>query len=238
MPYCSRCGVEVDAAAEKCPLCRSLIQKFNDDPSPGRTFPTDELDYPGPPKMTGKERRRLASVLTGFGILIPLLITLTVDLTLNRGVTWSVYPVIILAASLLIVLTALYFGRKPGVLMMLDFFIVSTLLISLNNFAGVPVGAVTIGTPIAFFALVSCFFAVFSSIRAKTRGANVAAYVLIGAGLFCIMTDLFLHYTLSGILMPGWSLIVLAATQPVSMILLYLHIRKKKDSKLKKYFHI
>jgi len=238
MPYCSRCGVEVDEIAENCPLCRAPIQKFQEDPAPGRTFPVDELPYPGPPKMTRKERIRLASVMTGFGILIPLLITLSVDLTLNSAVTWSVYPIIILTASLLIVLTALYFGRKPGLLMVLDFLIISTLLSSLNKFAGLPSAAVKIGTPIAFIALVSSFFAVFTSIRAKKKGANVAAFVLIGSGMFCIMTDLFLHYSLAGSLMPGWSLIVLAATQPVSMILLYLHFRKRKDSKLKKYFHI
>jgi len=238
MSYCSRCGVEVHNLAENCPLCHAPIQKFPDDPAPGRTFPTDELVSPGPPKMNKKEKRRLASVLTGFGMLIPVLITMAVDLTINRELTWSLYPLIILTACFLIVLTALYFSRRPGTIIGLNFLIICTLLGLLYSFTNFPFIALKIGFPITCFALFCSYFVVFTSTRAQKKGANVAAFILIASGMFCIMTDLLLNYSLSGSFIPGWSLIVLGATQPVSMILLYLHYRKEKDSKLKKYFHI
>ncbi len=238
MSYCSRCGVEVHDSAENCPLCHAPIQKFPEDPAPGRSFPADELASPGPPRMNRKERLRLASVLTAFGMMIPVLITMAVDLTLNSSLTWSVYPIIILTVCLLIVLTTLYFARKPEALIWTNFLIISLLLLSLKRFTGFPLIAVNLGIPITLFAGLCSQFAVTVSTRAKKKGANVAAFILIASGAFCIMTDLLLSYKLTGRPGPGWSLIVLAATQPVSMILLYLHYRKVKDSKLKKYFHI
>ena len=31
LPYCSRCGVEIDFGIDNCPLCSIPIQKFEDD---------------------------------------------------------------------------------------------------------------------------------------------------------------------------------------------------------------
>ncbi|WP_298005352.1 DUF6320 domain-containing protein [Oceanispirochaeta sp.] len=237
MPYCSRCGVEVYEDAEECPLCQSPIQKFSSDPVSGRTFPEDEMASPHPPRMNKKERLHLASVLTGFGMLIPVLITLSVDLTINRILTWSYYPTIILAGCLLIVLTALYSTRKPGQLIWLVFLIICGTMLSLQTFTGASMAALTLGYPIVLSAAVSSHLVVLCSSRAKRKGSNVAAYILVGLALFCVLTDLLLSYSLNGRMMPGWSLIVVAATLPISLILIYLHYRKNKESKFKKYFH-
>jgi hypothetical protein len=238
MPYCSRCGVEVYENAEKCPLCQSPIQKFVSDPTPGRPFPQDELASPRPPRMNKKERIHLASVLTGFGLLIPILITLSVDLNLNGTLTWSYYPSIILAAILLIVLTSLYVTKYPGRLIWIIFLIIWGTIFLLSSFTNLPDLAWSTGFPIVFFAAICSHLTVIISSKSKRKGANVAAFIIIAIGLFCFLSDLQLSFRLKGKMAPGWSFIVLAATQPVALILLYLHYRKDKGSKLKKYFHI
>ena len=138
MPYCSRCGVEVNKEAQKCPLCNSPIQKFDDDINPGRTFPNDELPPQRPSQMSLKEKLRLAAVITGIAMLIPVLITLAVDLTLNNGITWSWYPLIGLTACLLLTLTGLYAFRHPRQLIWTDALICSAALLLMYGLSLIP----------------------------------------------------------------------------------------------------
>ena len=238
MPYCSRCGVEVNKEAQSCPLCHSPIQKFADDISPGRTFPTDELPPRRLVQMTLKEKLRLAAVITSFAMLIPMLITLAVDLTMNSGISWSWYPLISLTACLFIVLTALYAYKHPRKLIWLDVIICSVALLLMYHLDLINITALRLGVPISAFAGISSHGAFTLSSRASKKGSNIGAYVLAAIGLFCILTELWIDWILFGQLRPDWSLIVLGATQPVTLILLYLHYRKKKDGALKKFFHI
>lgn len=238
MPYCSRCGVEVQAEAVKCPLCNSAIQKFHEDPAPGRNFPEDELIIHRAPRMNRKERIQLASVISAFGMLVPLLITVTVDLMINRAITWSLYPVVSLIGCLLIVLSALFNGRHPVKLIWIVFLILLGTLQTMVSLNLIPEISGKLGGPIIFFTALCSHLTVTASIRAKKRGSNIAAFILIALGLLCLSTDLWLNKNLFGHSRAGWSLIVLAATQPISLILLYLHYRKSKNSLLKKYFHI
>jgi hypothetical protein len=238
MPYCSRCGVEVNKEAQKCPLCSSPIQKFADDIAPGRTFPTDELPPRRPPQLTLKEKLRLAAVITTFAMLIPMLITLAVDLTLNARISWSWYPLISLTTCLFIVLTALYAYKHPRQLIWGDVLICSAGLLLMYSLGLIPGTAVRVGIPISAFAGASSHMAVSFSGRTARKGSNIGAFVLMAIGLFCLLAELWIDLILYGGLQPGWSLIVLGATQPVTLILLYLHYRKKKDGPLKKYFHI
>lgn len=238
MPYCSRCGVEVQVEAVKCPLCDSAIQKFPDDPAPGRSFPEDELIVHHYPRMNRKERLQLASVITTFGMLVPVLITIAVDLMTNKRITWSLYPVVSLFACLLIVLTALFSGRHPIKLIWIVFLILIGTLQTMVLLSLIPAVSGNIGGPILFFSALCSHITVMVSKKSKRRGSNIAAFILIAIGLLCLFTDMWINTRLFDHTRPGWSLIVLAATQPITLILLYLHYRKEKNSILKKYFHI
>lgn len=238
MPYCSRCGVEVHSEALKCPLCNSAIQKFPDDPAPGRIFPEDELLVQRTPRMSRKERLQLASVITAFGMLVPVLITIAVNLMVKGSISWSLYPVVSLSACLLIVLTALFNGRHPSRLIWIIFLILLGALQTMVALNLIPPAAGRVGSPILFFAALCSHAAVFASLKTKKRGGNVAAFILIAVGLLCLLTDLWLNRNLFGQARAGWSLIVLAATQPITLILLYLHYRKSRIAQLKKYFHL
>ncbi len=238
MPYCSRCGVEVHKEAQKCPLCSSPIQKFADDIAPGRTFPPDELPPRRPSQMTLKEKLRLAAVITAIAMLIPVLITLAVDLTLNNGVTWSWYTLIGLTAFLLLALTGIFAFKHPRQLIWTDVLISSSALLLMYGLSLIPATAIRIGIPICLFAGVCSHGAFAFSHKTKKKGSNIGAFVLAAIGLFCLLTELWIDLIVFKDIQAGWSFIVLGATQPVTLLLLYLHYRKKKDGPLKKYFHI
>ncbi|MDC7241609.1 MAG: hypothetical protein PQJ50_14740 [Spirochaetales bacterium] len=237
MPYCSRCGVEVHDEAVKCPLCRSPIQKFNEDPAPGRTFPEDELTISRRPRMNRKEKLNLSAVITTFGMLVPVLITLAVDRISNGSIGWSLYPVVSLIACLLLVLNAL-FSRRPAALIWISFLVLIGAMETMAALKMIPSSAADIADPIIFFAALCSQATVTVSVKSKRKGGNIAAFILIAVGLFCMLTDIWLSWKIWEHFRVSWSLIVLAATQPITLILLYLHYRKSKNGILKKYFHI
>jgi hypothetical protein len=66
----------------------------------------------------------------------------------------------------------------------------------------------------------------------------VAAFILVAAGWVSVITDLSVHLNFSGQWKIGWSLIVLATTLPVAALVLYLHYRLNRRSRIRRYFHI
>lgn len=237
MPYCSRCGVEVDKEAEKCPLCNSPIQKFYEDPTPGREYPEDQLSSAAP-RLNPKERKIIAISMTSFGIMTPLLITLAVDIVSNRRISWSIYPATILITCWLMVLPPLIKSYRSHIIIWSEFMI-SCLFLGAMHFLGqTSVRVITIGIPISFMAAVICDIIVILSCRSSRKGSNLASFILMGIGLFCGFTDLFLSISLKGVFHMGWSLIVMAALFPVCGMLLHLHYRKKRWKLFSKYFHI
>lgn len=238
MPYCSRCGVEVHKEIRTCPLCRAKIQQFPEDGDGGRPFPPDELPAPRPPRMTPKERRRLIIILTALGIMIPILITLAVDITLNQSLSWSLYPVAALSASFLIVLTTLYMHQThPFWMIFLNALLIAGTLVFLF-LKGLVCKTILVYTlPLLALGMILSQGITKLSILSKRREGNVAAFINLGTGIFCFSTEAWLDWLNTKRLQPGWSLIVLAAIIPVSLILLYLHYRKKEGF-LRRYFHI
>jgi len=73
MPYCSKCGVEVDDGIEKCPLCDLPIQYFQEDDKKkiikkvypertdqqvnGKDYPDEEIEQPGQRILTKRDKR-------------------------------------------------------------------------------------------------------------------------------------------------------------------------------------
>jgi hypothetical protein len=176
--------------------------------------------------------------MTSFGILIPLLITLAVDITMNKRIIWSIYPVISLISCWLLALLPIMRPKKGSVIIWGEFIILCTTMLSFRLFAGAGVRVLSMGIPILFFAALISHGVLYFSLRTSRRGSNIAGFILIGIGLFCGLTDILLSYQLLGSFYMNWSLIVMAAILPVTAMLLYLHYRKKKKTKFSKYFHI
>ncbi len=237
MPYCSRCGVELHKEIKRCPLCRAEIQQFPHETDRGYPFPPDELPVPKPPRMTPKERRRLTTVLTALGIMIPILITLSVDLTLSDGISWSFYPTASLFASFLIVLSSLYIHHRPLTMILLDTLIVAGTVIFLFFQELLPGRLLSRILPLLLLAMLFGQLTTWLCLKASRKGGNIGAFILLGSGFFCLFSKLLMDIINRKSLRPGWTLIVLAATVPVALILLYLHYRRKEGF-LRRYFHI
>jgi len=62
MPYCSRCGVEVDEGTAACPLCATPIQSLDDTECKDGTgpYPQHIIDPEDTYRLSRAERRRIA----------------------------------------------------------------------------------------------------------------------------------------------------------------------------------
>ena len=107
--YCVQCGVELQAGAEKCPLCglRVCHPEVRETPEP----------RPYPAFAGGGERVRPGGLLLilSFLFALPIIICLMVDLRLSGGVTWSGYVSLGVCAAYIAVCLPLWFRRRNPV---------------------------------------------------------------------------------------------------------------------------
>ncbi|MCG8453346.1 MAG: DUF6320 domain-containing protein [Spirochaetales bacterium] len=236
MPYCSRCGVEVEPQTPECPLCDAPIQRLPGDDS--RPWPHDEAPKHSAPALSADERQALAKSITSLGFLIPVAIVLTVDWFVTRSITWSLWPLVTLGAAWLWALIPIALGRKPHLMITSITVVGIALLWGLGWLSGSVRWVITIGMPLVIIAGILANLILLLARHRKHIGSNLAGWILIAITILNICADVLvrLNFQLSGV--PGWSLIVAATLLPVAALLLYLHYRPSRKARLRRYFHV
>jgi hypothetical protein len=229
MTYCSRCGVEVEERVEVCPLCEAPIQRLDE--------PREEVArYPDIAATPERQVRYLVWILSTAALASLTLTLSTLDVVLNERITWSLYPLIGGGVIWLLITLVVAVARRPifvivgqavatgGFLFLID--------ISdghLHWFAplALPIVAVITGASVLVWLVARL------SHRAP---ALVAAAVLFGCGAASVVVDLLVSAYLGT---PGmsWSFVVLGATAPLIVFLLYFHIRLGRRIHLARVLH-
>jgi len=234
--FCSRCGVEVDAALDKCPLCEAPLQKLpGDDNSP---WPMEEAPAPTAPPMSSDERKALARTLTTLGFLIPASIVLTVDWFINRSLSWSLFVLVSLGAAWMWSLVPLIFNRRPYLLIVSITAIALAALTAIGMLSEETWWIVPIGIPLLVCAGLLTAGITFLAKSAEKRGGNLAAWILQGISILTVCADILISLQLKGSFRPGWSIIAASTLLPISILLLYLHYQPSQQQKIRRYFHV
>ena len=234
--YCSRCGVEVDLAVEKCPLCEAPIQKLPiDDGSP---WPKEEAPAAPAPPMSTDERKALARTLTTLGLLIPVSIVLTVDWFINRTLSWSLFVLVSLGAAWMWSLLPLIFNRKPYQLILSITIVAIAALSAIGVLTGDTGWIPPIAVPIVLIAGALGSGVTILTRRTMRVGGNMAAWILQSMAFLAVCADILINSQLKGSLRPGWSIIAASTLLPISILLLYLHYRPSRQRKIRRYFHV
>jgi hypothetical protein len=234
MPYCSKCGVEVETHKTHCPLCQTKIQEIEN------LVIEDKKKYPDqqvlrPKKIrTKKQKRILAWEIISVTLLLPLLITLFIDLIFNKAVSWSLYPISTLILVWIIITIPLLFTKNLPVLLVgetVPYFIYFLVVDLINN--GKLDWYLRLGIPIISTVLTTAIAIAIGSIYMKHKGANIAALIVLGIGVVCVVID----FTITSYISEkwiSWSLYVIASTIVVSGFLFYIHFRIIRGSNLKR----
>lgn len=114
--YCINCGVKLADSQKKCPLCGTVV--FHPDlPQPNGEPPYPADRYPG----TKVNRYGVLAIITAI-FLLPLFITLLVDLQISGTVSWSGYVIGAILLSYVILVLPFWFRKyHPVVLIPCNF---------------------------------------------------------------------------------------------------------------------
>jgi hypothetical protein len=203
MTICPSCGAE-SADGDFCPRC-------------GAKLPAD--------RSSGL--LALASGIIGAVCAVGAAVGLIVDFVLNHGFPWSLVCLASSALAWLLVGFPLLYPRRPTLFLAVMCGSSVAYLWALERLLGGH-WFLGLGLPIALAAMASASLTVFLCLRARRRGPNIAAFVLLGGTLICLAVENILSLYFSGAFSFTWSAIVAASALPTAALLLGIQNRLRQ----------
>ena len=236
MPYCSKCGVQVESSIKNCPLCQFPIPNIEGIDTVESNFPNPENSYPL--KRLAKKKRWFSILTTLIIIIIGL--NIFIDFKYDSLLQWSKIVTVCLLTTWVYIF--LFFGFINSFIINLVLFSANTLLLTVlldYIFDNKLTWFYELSLPIILMFTVLAILFAFLFSKTKRKGINVVSYILLPASIYCIGTEAFISKYILGEIVLYWSLIVLITALPISFLLLYLHygIPEKYWVKLKRKFH-
>lgn len=237
MPYCSRCGVEVEEGTERCPLCSTPIQRL-EEAAPPTPYPQHIIDPEDAYRLSKAERRRIGLELLALAAALASAALLAVDLLPDGRLGWSAYAVASVAFAWYAasVPLALY-GRAKALLGALAAG-TAAFLVVLDGLEGGLSWSLRLGLPIlgATAVTVAASAAVMAS---RTRkGLNMIGIAALGAAAYLLELEAILRLGLGIAFRPYWSIVTALALVPVAVLLFFLHGRVMRGANLRKIFRL
>jgi cytochrome c oxidase subunit IV len=235
MPYCEKCGVELEESAIACPLCGTRVA--------GAGGPAEQDASAREAAQEGEARRKRFLIVEVLSVVagIAAALCLGIDLFSSKGrLLWSPYAIIGLAMIWLVLAMPRIFARRlwlvfavlaPGELLLL-------FLVDVFDMAkGGADWFLSYGLPIYLLSLVILAAAVVLSLISKRRGLNILGIALACAAFECLGLETILSLASGGGVRLDWSPIVALACVPASGLAFYFHYRVIKKS-LARTFHL
>lgn len=231
---CKNCGVELEDDTLICPLCREPV---NSAASASARAAYGQQTFSSYKEMTRPQKKFtweiISIILLSAGIA-----TFIVDYIINHHITWSEYPAAICLTIFCYVSSFAFWDQTTLVKMAGGFILSSSCLVVLDLLTAGIQWSVKLAIPLLFAG--NLVTAVLLAIirRSRYKGINLIAYAFLGAAILCLFIDGILSFFKTGLFQVQWSVIVIACTIPVVVVLLFAHFRLKKGRSLEKTFHI
>jgi hypothetical protein len=232
MKICGNCKVEVEETDARCPLCGNLL---------GEGVPEHsavEKEALEPQVSESKARRWLWEVisllaLTAAGLL------LAIDLADGFRLTWSLYPVSVVAFLWLCATSAVFLGRRPPMLCAALTAAVLAFLFVLELATKGRRWFLPLALPLVVVAIaaVAGTWAVASRLRLPLFPAIAAA--VLACGIAAVGVEVVLNRYLQLDRVVSWSFVALACAISLFFALLLTHKRlKERHSDIRRFFHL
>lgn len=240
MPYCSKCGVEVDDSVAACPLCSSPIQKFDTlirKPENG-PYPQHIIDPEDAYRLSKAERRRIGVELLTLAVALASAALLLVDLLSDASLGWSRYAVASVVFGWIVSVTPIVlYGRIKAALAIMAVAVIAFLLV-LDAMDGQLEWSLTLGTPIAMATFMIAAATAEIMVTRRVKGINLLGIGALGLAVFLIALESILRIGLGTSIRPYWSIVAALALVPVAVFLFYLHGRVLRGADLRKIFRL
>lgn len=244
MPYCPRCGVEVEYKRKKCPLCSMSIPEIQENIENTESREKHLLNRYLIKRRENRKRWREARYFVYTGISIALIVLSFIfgiqDYYFSGNLSWSKYVII----GNMTVLVSLFF-----LLRFIPFFIPNFLGLGFTT-AGLLYILDSINGEIDWFwnlGLVICINTLFWSLilrhiirHTRRRGLNIPAYTLFAAALASLSLQIIGNLYNGESINLTWSIPVITSLIPIGGLLLFIHMLLSKGlrEKLKRKFHL
>lgn len=232
MNTCVNCGVELEDGITVCPLCGKSPGSKNDKGNTEGNYPSDIIT------LNKSENRKHLWELGGILTFSCIAVCTIVDFLISRQLDWSLYSDVSVLALWISLTLVLFFRARiflffPGIMI--------TLLSSLLAFDLIDAGLdwfFPVGLPLAISSSFAGWLIVLLYRKARFKGFNIIAAVLIILAGLTILTELILDNYFHGITDLRWSLIAAVSVLPVALIFSFYHYRMKKGNHLDSFFHV
>lgn len=243
MPYCPKCGVEVDYIVHECPLCEFIIPDIEPDKDEHLDFKIESIRFPQPEnfyprKMIDFKRN------TYYGLSLMLLINILLLIFLQIRTKAPTHIFVLLIPVLVGFHIYLFFflGFCPNKPVSIFAVMVNTFLLALtfDLFNKKLEWFVPVAIPVIIFsALIIIIIATSFNIKKKTS-INRLFVIALGLSIFFIIVEIFISLYLHRKIMLFWSVILAAEILAFSLALLlfYHRIPEKIVNKIAKKIHI
>lgn len=234
MSYCVNCGVELERALKKCPLCG--VKVIN--PAEKNTATdTDSL----PPNRDELKRVDRSFWISFISILsaVPIAICVLCDLLYSKSLTWSlfviagVFIVWTLSTSAFLFKTFSFFKMVSA-----DMAGILIGLIMLDQLSPGKEWLLHIALPIVMYCYLTGLFIAWLSNMNKIRGLGIAAACVMAVAAMMILIETLLDLSSSGRVDLIWSWFILAPCVSVAALLVLLDKNKRFKQELAKRLHI
>lgn len=223
MSYCSRCGVEVEARAEACPLCDAPIQRFDEPPN-------EPCRYPEITPVSERQVRHLVWMVSTAVLLSAGLTMGALDYVLNQRFAWSLYPLTGVGVLWLLITLIVLFARRPIFVIVGQAVATAGLLVAVDLFDRHLDWFMSLALPIVALITGATLIVWLVTRLSHWAPALIAASVLFSCACGSVGLDLLISAHL-GAMHLSWSFIVLGAVVPPFAFLLYFqfHLRHRID---------
>jgi hypothetical protein len=232
MVICNKCGVELDEGMSACPLCQTPIGGDGEDNDLTYRVRTDDIDENKRKHLLKRVLWQVTSVLLLSGIVA----TLTINLSIQGSITWSIYPVCI--CLMVFCYASLIALGHTGIIFQLlgGWFMSVIVLIVIKWYSGLT-WPLQLALPIlcSVNAIGVMFILIVTNL--KTRGLNVLAIALISISVLCLAIEGIVSNYFSNAIKLQWSVIVAACLLPVTAAVFFMFLRTKHNPDLQKIFH-
>lgn len=232
MSFCVNCGVELDDGIEICPLCGNYPGKKGESENPSFSYPSDII------QLHRKENRKYLWELSGIIAFSGVAVCTIVDLSINRGLGWSLVSDASVLATWVIITLFLYARKRVSIVVPCLALTILAYLFIIDLVVAGKSWFIPVALPLAITASVSAVIVIILYRIANFKGLNIIATAFILISGFCILTETILDKYLNNVVELRWSLITAVSLLPVTLIFIFYYYRLNRGSRIDSFFHV
>lgn len=233
MSYCVNCGVKLDEALNKCPLCNTPVINPKELKKMGPISP-----FPTEPGETENVKSKDVVILTSIFLATTAICCLLLNLLVFNKTLWSI-PIIGLCAFIwIVIIPTIAFKHLPiYAFMLIDGLAMGGYLYMLSFLTSSKAWLTQLALPITALAtiLILTFTLLMRKISASLLALALYIYILIP--ILCIGIELLIRHYYSSPLKITWSAIVLVPCTIIAIVLITILSKKRLREAVRRRLH-